>query len=97
MLNNGTKTLKFKLNYDDASKTLATDNPAIECKSFLSGKFNDGARDKGCIAELAIPVSQLSLGQKVFFNAVLHDKDVNDGFNGLTENVPAKWLPITLD
>lgn len=97
MLNNGSKTLKFKINYNKATNTLITDNPAIECKSFISGTFNDGTRDKGCIAELAIPVSQLSLGQKVFFNAVLHDKDVNDGFNGLTENVPAKWLPITLD
>lgn len=97
MLNNGSKTLKFKINYDKSTNTLITDNSAIECKSFVSGAFNDGSGDKGYIAELAIPVSQLSHSQRLFFNAVLHDKDVNDGFENLKENEPTQWLPVTLD
>ncbi|MDR1682506.1 MAG: hypothetical protein LBS25_03840 [Candidatus Symbiothrix sp.] len=97
LLNNDSKTLKFKITYNNDSKTLVTDNPSIECKSFLSGKFNDGSRDKGYITELAIPVSLLSHGQRVFFNAILHDRDINDGFENLKETEPAKWLPVVLD
>ncbi|MDD4589479.1 MAG: exo-alpha-sialidase [Parabacteroides sp.] len=97
MLNNGSNTLKFKINFDQITNTLITDNSAIECKSFISGTFNDGGRDKGFIAELAIPVAQLSHSQRMFFNAVLHDKEVNDGFENLKENEAAKWLPVVLD
>jgi hypothetical protein len=98
MLNNGEKTLKFKVKYDASTKTLVADNNGVTCKAGLSGVFNDGQHDTGFVAELAIPTSLIDAkNSRLMFNAVLHDKNINDGFNGLTESAPAKWLPVVFD
>ncbi|MGV8093640.1 MAG: hypothetical protein AB2L24_17410 [Mangrovibacterium sp.] len=98
LLNNGEKTLKFLLNYDVVNKTLVVDNSSITCKVGINGEFNDGKKDSGLVAEIVIPASLLEIKNgRLLFNAVLHDKNVNDGFNGLTENTPSKWLPVLFD
>lgn len=98
MLNDNTKTIKLKLKYDSTTKMLIADNDKIICKSAIDGVFNDNSRDNGIVTELLIPISLLNLDMKrLMFNAILHDKNINDGFNNLKEDAPENWLPVVFN
>ena len=100
MLQSGNATgdpLTLKIKPDAAAGTLVCDNAAVQCAATVLGTFDETENDRGYVAVLAIPRDKLTIaGDRILFNAVLHDAAGDDTFTGLTATNYEKWLPVEL-
>lgn len=88
-------TIDLTVNVDGNS--IVCGNKAVSVASTIVGLVDNVANDKGYVAVVSVPRSQLNISlNRILFNAVMQDADGNDSFTGLTSSNYNYWIPVEL-
>lgn len=85
------------LNFTFSSGKVVCSDANVKLASCILGTLDTEQEDEGLTIEFAIPRSFLNIvGDKLLFNAVVKDGNVEDGFFALTSSNCSKWIPVEL-
>lgn len=98
MLQGGAGTgTPLTLNFSFSSGKVVCSDANVKFASCILGTLDAEQEDDGLTIEFAIPRSSLNVvGDKLLFNAVVKDGNVEDSFFGLTSSNYTKWIPVEL-